>query len=263
VLQGLENRFVFAPSPATENWEPPPADLNIQDVEMTSTDGTPIHAWWMTPPAWDPGQGALLYCHGNGGNLSNRSEKLRTWRDLVHQAVLIFDYPGYGRSGGKPTEAGCYAAATTAYDWLTEAQRIAGSSILLHGVSLGCAIALELAARLPHRALVLVSPFSSLADMGTYLFPWLPARWLVGQRYHNVSKIVRCRRPVFITHGTADTIIPYEQGERLFAAANEPKQFYPLPGYDHNHRPPPEFYRAVRTFLAQNEMTATPSSASS
>jgi fermentation-respiration switch protein FrsA (DUF1100 family) len=253
VLLALENRFIFVPATAARDWQPPPADLNIQDVELTSAEGTRIHAWWMTPRDWRPEQGALLYCHGNAGNLSHRGEVLRRWRDLMHLAVLIFDYPGYGRSEGRPTEAGCYAAGDVAYDWLISVAKVPGERIVLYGGSLGGAIATDLAVRWPHRALVLVSAFSSLPDMAQRQFPWLPARWLVRNRFDNLRKIAACHRPVFLAHGTADRVVPFAQGELLFAAANEPKQFFPMRGYDHNHTPGPDFYEALRQFLERTE----------
>ncbi|HTU21126.1 MAG TPA: alpha/beta hydrolase [Gemmataceae bacterium] len=240
---------------------PPPPDLNIQDVELTGAGGSRLHAWWMTPPDWEPGQGALLYCHGNAGNLSHRGEGLRRWRDLVQLAVLIFDYPGYGHSSGVPTEAGCYAAADTAFDWLNRVQKVPGERVLLYGGSLGGAVATDLAVRRPHRGLVLVSTFTSVADMANLRFPWLPARWLLRNRFDNLGKIAACHQPVFLAHGTADTVVPYTMGERLFAAANEPKHFFSMPGHDHNHTPPPDFYRSLRDFLAQVETTSPPPAA--
>jgi hypothetical protein len=258
VLSALENRLIFVPTRAIEDWEPPPSDLNIQDVELTSSEGTRLHAWWMTPRDWRPDQGALLYCHGNAGNLSHRSEQLRRWRDLMRLAVLIFDYPGYGRSAGKPTEAGCYAAASAAHDWLTGVMKVPGERIILYGGSLGGAVAINLAARRPYRALVLVSAFSSLADMARLRFPWLPARWLLRNRFDNMGEIRTCRRPVFIAHGTADRVVPFAHGERLFAAANEPKEFFAMLGHDHNNTPPPEFYEKLRQFLKRTETLSAP-----
>lgn len=251
MLLALENRFIFFPVSAQEDWLPPPSDLYIQDVQLTSAGGARIHAWWMTPFDWEPGRGALLYCHGNAGNLSHRGEGLRRWRDLLHLAVLIFDYPGYGHSSGVPTEAGCYAAAEAAYDWLTEVRKVRGQRLLFYGGSLGGAVAMDLAVRRPHRGLVLVSTFTSVADMAKQRFPWLPARWLLRTRFDNIGKIAACRRPVFIAHGTADTIVPYAMSQRLFAAANQPKQFFPMPGYDHNQTAPPDFYRRLRDFFAE------------
>jgi fermentation-respiration switch protein FrsA (DUF1100 family) len=212
----------------------------------------------MTPRDWRPDQGALLYCHGNAGNLSHRGEQLRRWRDLMRLAVLIFDYPGYGRSAGKPSEAGCYAAAAAAHDWLTGIKKVPGERIVLYGGSLGGAVAIQLAARRPHRALALVSAFASLADMARLRFPWLPARWLLRSRFDNVGTICTCCRPVFIAHGTADRVVPFAHGERLFAVANEPKEFFAMLGYDHNHTPPPEFYEKLRQFLKRTETPYAP-----
>jgi hypothetical protein len=253
VLLALENRLIFMPVRAGEDWEPPPADLNIQDIELTSADGTRLHAWWMTPRDWQPQQGAVLYCHGNAGNLSHRGEQLRRWRDLMGLAVLIFDYPGYGRSTGKPSEAGCYAAAAAAHDWLTGVAKVPDERIILYGGSLGGAVAVHLAARRPHRALVLVSAFSSLVDMARLRFPWLPTGWLLRSRFDNVCTICTCCRPIFIAHGTADHVVPFAHGERLFAAANEPKEFFAMLDHDHNHTPPPEFYEKLRQFLKRTE----------
>jgi fermentation-respiration switch protein FrsA (DUF1100 family) len=253
VLLGLENRFVFAPTRAIQDWQPPPADLHIQDVELTSSDSTRIHAWWMTPHDWQQADGALLYSHGNAGNLSHRGDGLRRWRDQMHLAVLIFDYPGYGRSSGRPTEAGCYAAADAAYDFLTDTAKVPGDRIMLYGGSLGGAVATDLATRRPHRALVLVSVFSSLADMARLVVPWLAAGWFIRRRFNNLAKLPACHQPVFIAHGTADRVVPFSQGERLFAVANEPKMFFPMAGYDHNHTPPLAFYEALRQFLARPE----------
>lgn len=249
MLLALENRFVFHPS---SYWEPPPPELNVKDVELTSADGTRIHAWWSAPDDWKPAQGALLYCYGNGGNLSNRGDRIRRWRNVMGMAVLIFDYPGYGRSDGKPTEAGCYAAGDAAYDWLIGEKKIPGERIVLYGDSLGGGVATELATRRPHRALVLVSAFSSLPDMAQKQFPWLPARWLIRNRFDNLRKIPSCHRPVFIAHGTADRLVPFTQAERNFAAANKPKRFFPMTGLDHNDRPRSDYDEALRRFLAED-----------
>ncbi len=83
-------------------------------------------------------------------------------------------------------------------------------------------------------------------------YPWLPARWLVRNRFDNVKKIATLRRPVFIAHGTADSLVPFGQGERLFAAANQPKRFFPLEGHDHDEGADADFYEALRRFLAEN-----------
>ena len=116
-------------------------------------------------------------------------------------AVLIFDYPGYGRSGGRPSEAGCYAAADAAHDWLTAAGRVPAGRVIVLGRSLGAGVAVDLACRRPVRALVLYSPFTSFPDLAQEKCRWLPTRRLVQNRFDNLAKIGGVRGPVFIAHG--------------------------------------------------------------
>jgi fermentation-respiration switch protein FrsA (DUF1100 family) len=260
VLLALENSFVYHPTRDTEDWQAPP-NPRVQDVELHTADGTRIHAWWCPPEKWEPAQGALLYCHGNAGNLSHRGEGITRWQQQLGQAVLIFDYPGYGRSAGRPSEASCYAAAEAAYDWVTQTQHVPAERLLLYGGSLGGGVAIELASHHPYRALVVVSTFTSIPDMAQKQFPWLPARWLVRNRFDSLAKIGRCRRPLFVAHGTADSMIPFAMGRQLFAAADEPKAFFAMDGHDHNHAPGPGFYAALREFLAKAEKESPPAAA--
>jgi fermentation-respiration switch protein FrsA (DUF1100 family) len=174
---------------------------------------------------------------------------LLRFQQALGVATLIFDYPGYGKSGGRPSEAGLYASGAAAYRWLTERRGVAGDRVILYGGSLGGAAALELATRHPHRAVVLVAAFTSFPDMAQLRFPWLPVRWLVRNRLDNIGKIATLDTPVFIAHGTADSLVPFRHGERLFAAARGPKRFFPMEGYEHNNTPGPEFYTELKRFL--------------
>jgi fermentation-respiration switch protein FrsA (DUF1100 family) len=253
VLLFFENWFLFKPYRADEHWADPPAGLTVEDVELRGANNTRLHAWWSKPEGWHPVHGALLYCHGNAGNLSHRGESLRRWHTVHGLAVLIFDYPGYGRSEGKPTEAGCYAAGDAAYTWLTTVAKVPADRVILYGGSLGGAIAIDLAARHPHRAVVLVSAFTSFPDMAQKTFPWLPARWLVRNRLDNLTKIATLKTPIFIAHGTADGLIPFSHGERLYQAAHEPKRFFPMPGTGHEQVPVEELHEAIRRFLAETD----------
>ncbi len=253
-MLALENTLLYRPVRASEEWFEPP-NRQVQDITLHSADGTRLHAWWCPR---DGADGAVLYCHGNAGNLSYRGGAVTKWQEYLNFSVLIFDYPGYGKSAGKPSEAGCYAAADAAYDWLTHQAAVPPGRIVIYGGSLGGGVAVETARRHPHRALVLVSAFTSIPDMAQQLYPWLPARWLVRNRFDNLAKIGRCTRPVFIAHGDQDRLVPFAHGERLFAAANEPKAFWPLKGHDHNDPPGPDFYRALREFLARAEGQSGP-----
>jgi fermentation-respiration switch protein FrsA (DUF1100 family) len=247
VLLAFENSLVYYPIKASEEWQSPPADA-VEDVALTSTDGTPIHAWWW-PSARS--SAAVLYCHGNAGNLSGRGPTLAGFHEILGVSVLIFDYPGYGKSGGRPSEQGCYQAADAAYDWLVHSAHIDPNEIIICGDSLGGGVAVDLASRKKHRALVLVKTFTSLPDVARRLYPWLPVRWLMRNRFDNLGKIDRCRQPVLVAHGPEDQLVPFVLGERLFAAANEPKKFVNLEHGAHNDPLPLEFFQQLQSFLAE------------
>jgi fermentation-respiration switch protein FrsA (DUF1100 family) len=251
-MLALENWLLYPATSAAQHWQPKP-DERIQDVELHSADGTAIHAWWLP---CEGAAGAVLYCHGNAGNLSHRGQALMRWRQELGLAVLIFDYPGYGKSGGSPNEAGCYAAADTAYNWLTIVGKVAPEHVLLYGNSLGGGVATDLASRQSCRALILSRTFTSVPDAAQSLYPWLPARWLMRNRFDNLAKIGVCRAPVFIAHGPVDGLIPFVQAERLFAAANEPRRFLRMDGVDHNTTLGATFFANLRHFLTEVEATA-------
>jgi fermentation-respiration switch protein FrsA (DUF1100 family) len=254
LLLFLEDFFLYGPREVELSRTP--AGVVVENVEMTSRSGERIHAWWSKAPDWQPEQGAVLFCHGNGGNLSHRGQVVPHWIEEIGVAVLLFDYPGYGRSSGVPSEDGCYAAGEAAYDWLRETAQVPAERVLLYGGSLGGGIATDLASQRPHRVLVLVAAFTSFPDMAQKSYPWLPGRWLVHNRFDNLDKIAHCRGPVFIAHSPQDGLIPFEQGERLFAAAPEPKRLFPMPNFYHVDVPTKDFYPALRRFLADCERTA-------
>jgi len=256
MLMAFENRLLYA-FRDTDYWVAA-QDTRVQDVELRTAAGVPIHAWWCPTSPGDTTSDVLLYCHGNGGNLSRRSDAISLLQKELHTEVLIFDYPGYGRSGGVPTEAGCYAAADAAYDWLVKLQGVPPTRIVIYGESLGGGVAVDLASRRAHRALVLDSTFTSIPDMAQHQYPWLPARWLVRNRFNNLAKIGSCRGPIFIVHGMADTLVPLAQAEQLFAAAQEPKEFLALPGSGHCQSLRPEFFTRLRGFLKETARPRIP-----
>jgi len=229
--QVLETSLLFHPIKAKEGWIAPPSNLPVEDVWLKAADGNRIHAWWL---ARDGSRGAILFCHGNGGNLSYWRPAMVALVNHLGQSVLIFDYPGYGRSEGKPSEAGCYAAADAAYLWLVQTQRIPGERITLFGESLGGGVATDLAARKPHRALVLTKTVTSIPDMAKKSLLSSASASLVHNQFDNLAKIGRSTGPIFIAHGDRDRLIPLAQGQKLYQAAPEPKQFFLMKGCDHN-----------------------------
>ncbi|VTR92738.1 Putative enzyme (3.4.-) OS=Candidatus Methylomirabilis oxyfera GN=DAMO_3017 PE=4 SV=1: Abhydrolase_5 [Gemmata massiliana] len=242
----IERQLVFRPSSAEEAWLKP-EDPRTQDVWFYSADGTKIFGRWI--PSESPQHGAVLVANGNGGNLTHRGRLAADLRRTLGAGVLLFDYPGYGKSAGKPTEEGCYAAGDAAYKWLTDESRIAPNRIILCGESLGGGTAVELATKHEHRALVLIYTFTSLPAAAKHHFPFLPVHTLMRTRFDNLAKIGRCPRPVFLVHGTADRVVPFDHSEQLFTAANEPKLFVRLEGAGHSTLPGDAYLGKLVTFL--------------
>ena len=249
VFLSFEHSLVFHPSSPAESWFEP-VDPKTQDVWFEDANGTKLHGWWSSPD--DPTAGAVLVAHGNGGNVTHRGRLAADLRRSLGTGVLLFEYPGYGKSEGQPSEATCYDSGEAAYRWLKNEAHIAPNRIVLLGESLGGGIAVELATRHEHRALVLVYTFTSLPDAAKFHYPWLPTKLLMRTRFDNLSKLGRCSRPVFIAHGTADEIVPFHHGEQLFAAAKEPKEFLRMEGLPHNMPLGEDFCTPLAAFLAKH-----------
>jgi uncharacterized protein len=241
----IENRLVFYPTPATKLWNDPPVAA-IEDVHFISPAGTRIHAWWLPAAPDDP---VLVLFPGNAGNLSGRGETIVRIRERLGTSVLIFDYPGYGKSQGKPSEPACYDAAEGALGWLQEQKKVPPERWVLYGESLGGGVATEMARRHSCRALILVKTFTSLPAAARCHYPWLPCHWLMSNRFDSLSKLPNIHCPVFILSATADQVVPYDHGETLYQAANEPKLFFRDEGSDHNEPLPDRFWDELRAFL--------------
>jgi pimeloyl-ACP methyl ester carboxylesterase len=228
ILVILEDRLLFHPVSAASAWKEPPPQLSVGDVNLKLADGTGIHAWWSAPADWQPETGVVLFSHGRGGNLSTCVHAISEWRAHSDLAVLIFDYPGFGKSDGTPTEVSCYAAADVVYNYAVTRQKVPPQRVILYGESFGGAIATELAVHHGYRALILASTFTSFPDMAQSQFPIMPGRWLVHNRFDTLAKLGGLAGPVLIAHGTADGLVPFGQGERLFRAAHGPKEFFAI-----------------------------------
>lgn len=242
----LEDQLIYHPS-GCANWCEPPSPL-FQDVLVESTSGDRIHAWYL------PRAGAtsvFLYSHGNAGNLSHRGQAAMEWSRELNVSVLMYDYPGFGKSTGKPSETGCYAAANAMWQWLVDDLKAKPSSIILFGKSLGGAMAVDLASRNDHRALILARAFTTLPEAGADRFWFVPVRWLARSQFPNLPKLPRCRRPTFIHHGAADNVVSIRHARDLFAAAAEPKAMLIDPRGTHGGSYPPELFPRIRSFLAQ------------
>jgi fermentation-respiration switch protein FrsA (DUF1100 family) len=242
----VENTLVYQPVPGAKTYEPPPAP--IQDLELAMPDGSKIHARWAPHPK---ATGAVLYCHGNGGNIELYGKAVREIWDSLNESVLIVDYPGYGYSQGAPSEQGCYVAGETAYQWLTQTQKVPAGRVLLMGESVGGGVAIDLASRHDHRALILVRTFTSIADVADDQFPLLFSAPLVTNHFNNLDKIPLCKQPVFIAQADKDYTVPFRHGQRLLQACTAPAELYVLRGLGHNDPLPADFYVTLRRFLGK------------
>lgn len=246
MLKWIEDWFLYRPVPARRCWVAPNG-IDAEDVWLQPEGHPRIHAWWC--PARQA-KWTVLYCHGRYGNLSFRQRAIAAWQAFVDANVLIIDYPGFGRSQGKPTEQGCYAAGREAYRHLTKTLGIPPGQIVVYGGSLGGGVATELAVTRPHRALILAATFTSIPDIARDMVPVLPAHRLVKSRFDNLNKLRNHTGPVMVVHGTTDRLVPFSHGQRLFAATpSKRKQLLPIPGADHGNLGVSEFYPQVRQFL--------------
>ena len=240
-----ENQLIFIPFNSTVgDWQP--EGLEFEDAEFQAADGTKLHGWYV--PAENP-SAVVLFCHGNAGNITFRSDLMLAMQQQVGATILVFDYRGYGRSEGSPDEQGVLQDARAARSWLAKRTGVAEKEIVLMGESLGGGVAVDLAAKDGARALVLEDTFTSLPDMAAYHYWWLPVRLLMRSRLDSLSLIGQYHGPLLMAHGDADSIVPIEYAQRLFAAANEPKKFFVQPGADHNDPRSDEFYAELKEFL--------------
>jgi fermentation-respiration switch protein FrsA (DUF1100 family) len=230
VFYSLESTLVFHPSSADESWLNP-VDSKTEDINLIDSTGTKLHGWWLPPDR--PVAGAVLVAHGNGGNISHRGQLAANLRRALGTGVLLIEYPGYGKSDGNPSEPGCYLAGDAGYRWLIDEAKVPPGRVVLMGESLGGGVAVDLATRHDHRALVLLFTFTSLPAAAKFHYPWLPTYTLMRSRFDNLAKIPRCPRPVFIAHGTADQVVPFGHAEILLAAANEPKELLRMEDIGH------------------------------
>ena len=208
---------------------PREAGMDYEELTLATDDGERLDAWFIPAQGQTHSQAVVLFLHGNAGNISHRMDSIAMFHRLGY-GVLIFDYRGYGRSSGKPSEAGLQRDAAAAWDHLTRQRGIPPRRIVLFGESLGGALAARLAVQERPGALVLSSVFTSVPDLAADLYPWLPARWLARLRYDTRASLAQTSCPVLVAHSPDDEIIPFRHGQRLFAAAPGPKAFLRMAG---------------------------------
>jgi hypothetical protein len=230
-VRWLERGMIFFPARYPAGiWDPARLGVEVEDVWFRSADGLSLHAWWFAAADQRP---VVLWAHGNGGNLTGRAPDAQALAD-AGVSVLVFDYRGYGRSEGAPSEAGIYLDAEAAYAYLTRERNIDPLRIVLMGRSIGAAPAARLATRVPHAGLILVSPPPSAKRMARAMFGGLPVDLLGTSRFPVVEWVAQRRTPLLVVHGERDEVIPFAYGREVYEAAAPPKSFVALPGAGHN-----------------------------
>jgi alpha-beta hydrolase superfamily lysophospholipase len=228
----FEERLIYFPEARLEV-TPEALGMGHDELALTTSDDERLHGWFLPSPVDSDHRYTVLMCHGNAGNISHRLDRTLLMHSNLGTDVLLFDYRGFGRSSGAPSEPGTYDDARAAYRYLVDERGIPGERIVLFGESLGAAVALQLATEVDAAGLVLEAPFTSIRDMAKEVYPFIPNGW-VRTRYENLEKIAALAMPLLVIHGTEDATVPFDQGQKLFDAAPEPKQFVAIDGAGHS-----------------------------
>ncbi|MFH0907414.1 MAG: alpha/beta hydrolase [bacterium] len=229
--------------------------LEFEDVTFVAEDGKLLHGWWIPHP---DATGTILYCHGNADCLSGRVDLCADLHQLGVN-IFIFDYRGYGKSCGVPTEKGLYRDARAAYEVVRARYDDSDAPpVIVYGASLGGAVAAQLVLERSARGLVLECTFTSVLEMGQHLYPLLPVRLVTRMRFDTLSKIGRIAIPKLVSHSRDDLLIPFDMGQRLFNAARGEKDFITLRG---NHDEAgwietPAYWTALEGFVRRHLPTA-------
>ncbi len=224
----FQDRVIYQPRRQIHA-DPSLAGMDFEEVWFRASDGVVLHGWYVGTR--EPSRRALLFFHGNAGNISHRIESIRIFGQLGLN-VFIFDYRGYGSSEGKPSEEGLYADGRAALEALM-AKGYEQDEVILFGRSLGGAVAARIASETPVAALILESSFTSLASMASRVAPLFPMRFLLRSKYATHEILPFIEAPLLVIHSPEDEIVPFSEGRKLFDIAREPKEFLEISG-NHN-----------------------------
>jgi pimeloyl-ACP methyl ester carboxylesterase len=227
-LSGCISNIIYQPQREVR-YTPEQAKLIYENISMITADGVKISGWWV--PA-EQARGTVLFCHGNGGNVSGCLDTLLIINRLKLNA-LIFDYRGYGNSEGSPSEKGTYADAEAAWNYLVTERKVPPDGIIIWGRSLGGAIAAKTAAK--HRAGIVIveSTFTSLKDLVHDRMSWFPSWVIANYAYDTRHYLKEVNVPVLVIHSPDDEMIPFQHGKNLYDSIKGPKAFSEIKG-SHN-----------------------------
>jgi uncharacterized protein len=226
-LYFLARWALYHPSKYPEGYWDTQKLVGASDAWMETSDGVKIHGWWVQR---EGSSFATLFLHGNAGNITDRAPRIQEIT-AAGSSVLMLDYRGYGKSSGRPSEQGLYRDSEAGFIYLL-GKGYRAEQIILHGESLGTAVAIDLASRRPCAALILEAPFTSASDVAGTVVPFIGP--LLVRSFNSLPKMPWIRVPKFFMQGDRDEMIPLRLGQELFAAAQGPKTFWIIPGAGHN-----------------------------
>lgn len=251
LLRRFQHHRLFGPARFPEGCRDPHRQgIRVQNVHFSSLDGVRLHGWWLPQ---EDAQGTLIFFHGSAGNLGGHVEALRALSRLQLN-LFAFDYRGYGRSDGSPSEEGLFQDGRAAWRHVTRQLGQPSERVLLYGHSLGGAVAIDTAVHAEAAGLVVQSSFTDVKDMARALFPSVPLHWVARNQFRSIDKVGRLKLPKLFVHGTADAKVPADHSRTLYEAASDPKDLYWVEGAEHgdvHRRGGVRYLERLERFLAE------------
>ncbi len=201
-------------------------------VKVIARDNQKLESWYFAPK--DKTKPVIVFFHGNAGNYSHRLYKVQYYLDAGY-GVLLTEYRGYGGNSGEISEQGFYSDGRAYIDWLMSEKDFKSERIVIYGESIGSGAAVQMAVEYDVGGLILEVPFSSLLEIASKQYPFVPVKYLLKDRFMNIEKIGNINTPLLILHGNKDKIIPFASADKLFKAAKQPKKFIDFPDGEHNN----------------------------
>ena len=247
-LMYFERDLVFpGAGPETGNWNHP--GIELDEANFESSDGTRLHGYFLPK---EDSKNTILFCHGNAENVAMLAPEMHQLRERMNASVMVFDYRGYGRSEGKPSEYGVLQDAEAASIWLSDRTDQDEKDWIVVGRSLGGGVAVHLAGKIEARGLVLDRTFSSAVDVAASRYWWLPVRFVMRNQFLSIAKFGHFRGPILQMHGDIDEVIPLWSGQRLFQRApSEKKEFQLIEGLTHYEPTPELFLSRLQRFIEE------------
>ena len=208
--------------PGENNYFGDQLHVSIKKVKIKTQDNIELIAWYHKKDLTK--YKTILFLHGNAGSLENRIHKINHFKDM-NVNFLLLAWRGFSGNSGYPTEKGIYEDARSAVRWLKN-KGIVEENIIIYGESLGTGVATEIAQNKSFAGIILESPFTSMVDAGKNIYPFLPVKLLLKDKYESNKKIKNIKSPILVMHGEVDNIVPFRMGKKMYELANEPKYFY-------------------------------------